>query len=475
MSFQDCISDHVMRFFSCSIFLDNCPCLCVFQIAASMDYGLHKDYVYVDSVPVNMYTETELGALSRFALREHAEKVTRLLKGRHSLPYGEAGCDLASWISNVQRISLEPLRNLSHRPNPSPSLLAPRLRRSKSVSTDPRLSPRGPLVQLEHGLIASSDPCVFSDGQRLITPPFYDDAFAAEAISHRRMADDLDRRRMADDLDRRLNRGAFGDRYSHFAFDDYAHARAAVDPLSRLDVPVEARIAGRLGLDSSIPHGAVPLRAWESATPWRSAIESPGHLSRFSLKSEFELRAMNLAAQREHSMRLYQKLGGDRVGLQIPGVGEDLAGWCLGAQRLHAVDPVAEIAAVDKLDDAVGTKRYTDAHGHRVTTHTRVDASGWEVRTTDVDGSLGSIARTLTPRGGKNSPIKRTVYDPYVEGFKSKTWQDRLEGLTAGGPGLWGVRRSSMLDDPAWSADLGPRSPINMNDALWKKSVRAVI
>jgi len=147
-------------------------------------------------------------------------------------------------------------------------------------------------------------------------------------------------------------------------------------------------------------------------------------------------------------------------------------GWCLGAQRLHAVDPVTEIAAVDKLDDAVGTKQYTDICGQKVTTHTKVDASGWEVRTTDINGLPTSIARTLTPRGGKNSPIKRTVYDPYVEGFRAKTWQDRLEGLSAGGPGLWGVRRSSMLDDPAWYADLGPRSPIGMNDALWKRSVR---
>jgi len=171
-------------------------------------------------------------------------------------------------------------------------------------------------------------------------------------------------------------------------------------------------------------------------------------------------------------MVLYQKLGGSRVGLQIPGVGEDIVGWCLGAQRLHAVDPVTEIAAVDKLDDAVGTKQYTDICGQKVTTHTKVDASGWEVRTTDISGLPTSIARTLTPRGGKNSPIKRTVYDPYVEGFRAKTWQDRLEGLSAGGPGLWGVRRSSMLDDPAWYADLGPRSPIGMNDALWKRSVR---
>lgn len=431
-------------------------------------------------------------------------------------------------------------------------------------------------MQLEQGLIASSDPYVFSDGQRLITPPFaslsspvpsslnpiphlagappgrgiLEEAHSqqAEILARRHPhlaatvireleqgvskwhdgafgADASSQRRLADDLDRRLNTGALGgyrDRHCNFivevgpvphsgsrpcfcfkvssphlgalmskslwvtvcfsprefdlyAPDDFARARAALDPLSRLDVPVEARLAGRSGFDSGIPFDGVALRAWESATPWRSAIVSPGISSRFSLKSEFELRAMNLAAQREHSMLLYLKLGGNRVGLQIPGVGEDLVGWCLGAQRLHAVDPVAEIAAVDKLDDAVGTKKYTDARGHQVTTHTKVDASGWEVRTTDVDGSTTSIAHTLTPRGGKNSPIKRTVYDPYVEGFRAKSWQDRLEGLTPGGPGLWGVRRSSMLDDPAWSADLGPRSPISMNDALWKLSVRAVV
>jgi hypothetical protein len=278
-------------------------------------------------------------------------------------------------------------------------------------------------VQLENGLIASSDPCVFSDGQRLITPPLS----------------------------------------SIYALDEHARTRAAVNPLSRLDVSLEK---SKALLDER--------RAWEAATPWRSALVSPGAFSRFSLKSEFELRAMNWAAQRDYSMMLYQKLGGDRVGLQVPGVGEDLVGWCLGAHRLHAVDPVAEISAVDKLDDAVGTKRYTDAYGHKVITHTKIDASGWEVRMTDIDGT-SSIARTLSPRGGRNSPIKRTVYDPYVEGFRAKTWQDRLEGLTAGGPGLWGVRRSSMLDDPAWSCDLGPRSTLGVSDPLWKRSVKAVI
>jgi hypothetical protein len=383
-----------------------------------MDYGLHKDYVYVDGVPVNMYSETELGALSRFALREHAEKLNRLLKGRLSSPYGEAGCDLAKWIAGVQSSTLEPLRKADDR-----DPIYPRLRRSKSVSTDPHRTARGPLVQLEKGLIASSDPCVFSDGQRLITPPLH----------------------------------------TVYGLEEHATSRASVNPLSRLDLSLEK---SKAMLDER--------RAWESLTPWRSTLVAPGAFSRFSLKSEFELRAMNLAAQRDYSMALYQRLGGDRVGLQVPGVGEDLVGWCLGAQRKHAVDPIAEIAAVDRLDDAVGTKRYTDANGHKVSTHTKIDASGWEVRMRDIDGAT-SITRTLSPRGGANSPIKRTVYDPYVEGFRAKTWQDRLEGLTAGGPGLWGVRRSSMLDDPAWSCDLGPRSPINISDPLWKRSVKAVI
>jgi len=293
----------------------------------------------VGGVRLDVYSELELRSLSRLALREHAERLQRVLGGRIITSLPTIHEDLIAWVLSVQRLHLEPLR-----------LGDTRL-------SDPLLSvrtPRGGLFgegmilaeahSKETQILTSQFPSLSDAVVREIRNgirKFHDGVYGADLdVSQKKLAEDIYAQLCVDRPD---SFWSYRDKFTNFSVAvgpisfsgsipcfcfkvAYPQKWSYTDQTSWITIfyTLKESELRMLGLDDYV---------WDAPLAIRDSVVI-GDVQ-VPISSEAELRSLDRLSLRDRADLLYRTLGSDRVMIRPPDAYDDLVSWILRIQRVH--------------------------------------------------------------------------------------------------------------------------------------------
>jgi len=293
----------------------------------------------VGGVRLDVYSELELRSLSRLALREHAERLQRVLGGRIITSLPTIYEDLIAWVLSVQRLHLEPLRLGDKR------------------LSDPLLSvrtPRGGLFgegmilaeahSKETQILTSQFPGLSDAVVREIRNgirKFHDGVYGADLdASQKKLAEDIYAQLC---IDRPDSFWSYRDKFANFS--------VAVGPISfagsipcfcfKVAYPQKWSYTDQTSWisvfytlrETELRNLGLDLYAWDTPLAVRDSV-LVGDVQ-VPISSEAELRSLDRLALLDRADLLYRTLGSDRIMIRPPDAYDDLVSSILRIQRVH--------------------------------------------------------------------------------------------------------------------------------------------